>query len=125
MAQTLCYMSWAWVGAPQMPVGDVYSSLGAEALLWGAVIPRDREHKGRKYAKTHDRNKQEREKWQMGSERPTHRAGREDNELSQNLRFSACDKSAGPSDVHNHTEQREIPAAPSLPPHHFPPVFLL
>lgn len=115
MAQTLCYMSWAWVGAPQMPVGDVYSSLGAEALLWGAVIPRDREHKGSKYAKTHDRNKQEREKWQMGS----------DTDLSQNLRFSACDKSAEHSDVHNHTEQREIPAAPSLPPHHFPPVFLL
>lgn len=115
MAQTLCYMSWAWVGAPQMPVGDVYSSLGAEALLWGAVIPRDREHKGRKYAKTQDRKKQEREKWQMGS----------DTDLSQNLRFSACDKSAEHSDVHNHTEQREIPAAPSLPPHHFPPVFLL
>lgn len=38
------------------------------------------------------------------------RAGREDTDLSQNLTFSAWDYSAEPSNVHNLTEQGQIPA---------------
>lgn len=115
MAQTLSSMSWPWVGAPQMPVEDVYSSLGGEALLCGAEVPWRRGHKGGKDAKTHNRDKQEREKQQMGSKPPTLRAGREHMELSQNLRFSAGDKTAEPSDDHSHTEQGQIPADSSSP----------
>lgn len=87
MAHTLSSMFWACVGAPQMPVEDVYSSLGGEALLCGAVAPWDREHKGGKDVKTHNSAKRERDKGQMISKPPTCRAGREDMDLSQNLRF--------------------------------------
>lgn len=91
-------------GTSQMPVEDVYSSLGGEALLCGAEVPWQRGHKGGKDAKTHKRDKWEREKQQMGS-RP----------LSQNLGFSAWDKSAEPSDDHRHTQQGQIPADSSSP----------
>lgn len=54
-------------------------------------------------------------KQQMGCKPPTCRARRENKDLPQNLRFSAWDKSAEPSDVHSHTEQEQIPADSSSP----------
>lgn len=57
---------------------------------------------------------------QKGSRSPTHRAGREKGcpehaDLPQNLEYSAWDKPSEPSDVHDHMEQGQIPAVPSLP----------